>query len=85
MALTDKNMQFLQGKVQKYCEKGDKNVIYNKETTEYYKVINKQSGTTQAIAVAPVHKDGTVDYGQTSIAVYGTQPGLNKSTENAIK
>ena len=85
MALTDQNIQFLQGQVQSRCEKGDTTKIYNPKTGQKYKVINKQSGTTQAIAVAPVHKDGTVDYGQTSIAVYGTQPGLNKSTENAIK
>ncbi|NLQ50496.1 hypothetical protein [Streptococcus mutans] len=57
MALTDQNIQFLQGQVQKHCEKGNSTIIHNNKTEEYYKVINKQSGTTQAIAVAPVHKE----------------------------
>ncbi|EMC20017.1 hypothetical protein SMU80_08504, partial [Streptococcus mutans SF1] len=54
MALTDQNIQFLQGQVQSRCEKGDTTKIYNPKTGQKYKVINKQSGTTQAIAVAPV-------------------------------
>ncbi|EHJ51585.1 hypothetical protein [Streptococcus macacae] len=85
MALTDKQMQYLQGQIQKYCQDDIKTIITNEKTGEKYKVINKVDDTTQAIAVAPVKKDGSVDYSQTSIAVYGTQPGLNTSTGNAIK
>lgn len=85
MAMTDQEMQFLQGEVQDRCSSNSTEPIYDDQTGEYYKVVNKQDGTTQAIAVAPCDKNGkNVDYDQTAIVVYGTQPGLNESTGNAF-
>ncbi|MGT2929644.1 hypothetical protein ACVR1G_05320 [Streptococcus dentasini] len=83
MALTDENMQDLQGVTQDWCElsKGARRKVGGQE----YEIVNTSTGTTQAVAVAPVNKDGSVDYEQTSIAVYGTQPGINDSTGNAIQ
>ena len=38
-----------------------------------YKLINEVNETTQAIAVAPLDKEGKPDYTQTTIVVAGTQ------------
>lgn len=83
MALTDKNMQDLQK-----VTKENANISPGKTFSagkgndkQKYKVVNSANGATQAIAVAPVGKNGKVDYSQTAIVVAGTQP----VTENITK
>lgn len=84
MALTDEQMQDLQSVTKKSAhtkKEGDEIKVDGKK----YEVVNSVDGTTQAIAVAPVDKNGNVDYSQTAIVVAGTQPGVNESTDNALK
>lgn len=52
--------------------------------TQDYEVVASMDGTTQGIAVAPI-VNGKADYSQTAIVVAGTQPGVNESTDNALK
>lgn len=84
MALTDEQMQDLQSVTKKSAhtkKEGDEIKVDGKK----YEVVNSVDGTTQVIAVAPVDKNGNVDYSQTAIVVAGTQPGANESTDNALK
>ena len=76
MALTDEQMQDLQSVTKKSAhtkKEGDEIKVDGKK----YEVVNSVDGTTQVIAVAPVDKNGNVDYSQTAIVVAGTQPGAN--------
>ena len=100
MALTDEQCQDLQDKVKGWStlSEGERRKVGG--TT--YEIVNSSqnsyNGVTQAIAVAPVKDDGSVDYSETTIAVAGTQFGVettllpdgssaiipNGSTRNAI-
>ena len=101
MALTDEQIRQIQEQRKEYPEykKGSVVNVGSNENPVYYKVINVQDGTTQAVALAPSDdkKGSNVDYSQTAIVVNGTQPGIenhsnelaimwgfNESTQNAI-
>ncbi|EMC26767.1 hypothetical protein SMU85_08723 [Streptococcus mutans ST6] len=84
MALTDENVQDLQAVSKKEAGSNEGDIIKDDKGRQY-EVVNSVDGTTQAIAVAPVDKNGNVDYSQTAIVVAGTQPGVNESTDNALK
>ena len=77
MALTDESIQELQVEVLNIIkEEKNGNEFSLDESGKKYKLINEVNETTQAIAVAPLDKEGKPDYSQTTIVVAGTQaPG----------
>ena len=77
MALTDESIQELQVEVLNIIKKEKKgNEFSLDDSGKKYKLINEVNETTQAIAVAPLDKEGKPDYSQTTIVVAGTQaPG----------
>ena len=77
MALTDEKMQELQVNVLDIIKESDAGKDYTIPRTNHkYRLINEVNETTQAIAVAPLDKEGKPDYSQTTIVVAGTQaPG----------
>ncbi|EHJ52860.1 hypothetical protein [Streptococcus macacae] len=88
MALTDQQIQQIQGKREDYPDYKKRQIVDvgNRKHHVYYKVVNVLNGTTQAVALAPCDKNGKhIDYNQTAIVVNGTQPGINQSTDNALK
>ncbi len=78
MALTDQQMQTLQGQIKQYCKNDAPTKYIDDRTGQGYQIILKTDSTTQAIAVAPIKYDANgeeyVDYSETAIAVAGTQP-----------
>ncbi|EMC19182.1 hypothetical protein SMU80_09778, partial [Streptococcus mutans SF1] len=56
MAITDEEIQKLQGKVQDFAsaKKGTSINTGTRDNPVEYKIVNSINGTTQAIAVAPV-------------------------------
>lgn len=90
MALSDQQMQFLQKRVTTFSS-NDELKIKDDVTGQQYKVINRTPGdpnsddVTQAIAVAPMDKNGNVDYSQTAIVVAGTQQDNSTSFWNAVR
>ena len=77
MALTDESIQELQVEVLNIIKKEKKGSEFSLDDSgKKYKLINEVNETTQAIAVAPLDKEGKPDYSQTTIVVAGTQaPG----------
>ena len=74
MALTDESIQELQVEVLNIIkEEKNGNEFSLDESGKKYKLINEVNETTQAIAVAPLDKEGKPDYSQTTIVVAGTQ------------
>ena len=73
MALTDENVQELQVDILKIIKKKDEGGVYETSSGIRYKIINEVNETTQALAVAPLDKEGKPDYTQTTIVVAGTQ------------
>lgn len=74
MALTDENIQDLQINVLKIIEEKAANQKFDvRGSDKKYILINEVNETTQAIAVAPLDKEGKPDYTQTTIVVAGTQ------------
>ena len=74
MALTDESIQELQVEVLNIIkEEKNGNEFSLDESGKKYKLINEINETTQAIAVAPLDKEGDPDYSQTTIVVAGTQ------------
>ena len=73
MALTDENVQELQVDILKIIKKKDEGGVYETSSGIRYKIINEVNETTQALAVAPLDKEGEPDYTQTTIVVAGTQ------------
>ena len=74
MALTDENIQDLQINVLKIIEEKAANQKFDvRGSDKKYILINEINETTQAIAVAPLDKEGKPDYSQTTIVVAGTQ------------
>lgn len=88
MALTDQQMQTLQGQIKQYCKNDAPTKYIDDRTGQGYQIILKTDSTTQAIAVAPIKYDANgkeyVDYSQIAIAVAGTQPIANDSVLNSI-
>ena len=73
MALDDQTVQRLQIEVLTIIKEqriGDK---FDTQDKKRYQLINEVNETTQAIAVAPLDKEGHPDYSQTTIVVAGTQ------------
>ena len=74
MALTDESIQELQVEVLNIIKKEKKGSEFSLDDSgKKYKLINEVNETTQAIAVAPLDKEGHPDYSQTTIVVAGTQ------------
>lgn len=74
MALNDEQVQQLQTGVLKIIKNYDVGKDFSlKKGGQKYVLINEVNETTQAIAVAPLDKDGKPDYSQTTIVVAGTQ------------
>ena len=73
MALTDENVQELQVDILKIIKKKNEGGVYETSSGIRYKIINEVNETTQALAVAPLDKEGEPDYTQTTIVVAGTQ------------
>ncbi len=74
MALNDEQVQQLQTRVLKIIKNHDVGEDFSlKRGGQKYVLINEVNETTQAIAVAPLDKEGKPDYSQTTIVVAGTQ------------
>ena len=74
MALNDEQVQELQVDVLKIIKEKNVNEQFRLERSgKKYQLINEVNETTQAIAVAPLDKEGKPDYSQTTIVVAGTQ------------
>ena len=74
MALNDEQVQELQVDVLKIIKEKNVNEQFGLERSgKKYQLINEVNETTQAIAVAPLDKEGKPDYSQTTIVVAGTQ------------
>lgn len=74
MALNDEQVQQLQTRVLKIIKNHDVGEDFSlKKGGQKYVLINEVNETTQAIAVAPLDKEGKPDYSQTTIVVAGTQ------------
>ena len=79
MALTDESIQELQVEVLNIIkEEKNGNEFSLDESGKKYKLINEVNETTQAIAVAPLDKEGNPDFSQTTIVVAGTQSPNNE-------
>ena len=74
MALTDEKIQELQVNVLDIIKESDAGKDYTIPRTNYkYRLINEVNETTQAIAVAPLDKEGKPGFSQTTtIAFAGT-------------
>lgn len=83
MALTDENIQDLQAVTKEKAGYSEGDPLTD-ASGKKYEVVASMDGTTQGIAVAPI-VNGKADYSQTAIVVAGTQPGVNESTDNALK
>lgn len=80
MALTDEQMQDLQKVTKKSAVKKEGDRINNVgESKQDYEVVASVDSVTQGIAVAPIDKNGNVDYSQTAIVVAGTQTPLDEN------
>lgn len=74
MALNDEQVQQLQTRVLKIIKNHDVGEDFSlKRGGQKYVLINEVNETTQAIAVAPLDKEGKPDFSQTTIVVAGTQ------------
>ena len=79
MALTDEKIQELQVNVLDIIKESDAGKDDTIPRTNYkYRLINEINETTQAIAVAPLDKEGNPDFSQTTIVVAGTQSPNNE-------
>ena len=86
MALTDENIQDLQVNVLKIIEEKAANQKFDvRGSDKKYILINEVNETTQAIAVAPLDKEGKPDYSQTTIVVAGTQSPNNKNNSHVTE
>ena len=86
MALTDEKIQELQVNVLDIIKESDAGKDYTIPRTNYkYRLINEINETTQAIAVAPLDKEGNPDFSQTTIVVAGTQSPNNENNNHVIE
>ncbi|EGD29919.1 hypothetical protein HMPREF9381_0798 [Streptococcus sanguinis SK72] len=86
MALTDENIQDLQINVLKIIEEKAANQKFDvRGSDKKYILINEVNETTQAIAVAPLDKEGNPDFSQTTIVVAGTQSPNNENNNHVIE
>lgn len=81
MALSDKEIQDLQGFTKSYVRLPEGKVFKIDDTGKYYKIVHCVDNTTQAMAVVPV--DGLAgnnpNYKETTIVVAGTQPVFGRA------
>ncbi len=86
MALTDEKIQELQVNVLDIIKESDAGKDYTIPRTNYkYRLINEINETTQAIAFAPLDKEGNPDFSQTTIVVAGTQSPNNENNNHVIE
>ena len=86
MALNDEQVQELQVDVLKIIKEKNVNEQFGLERSgKKYQLINEVNETTQAIAVAPLDKEGKPDYSQTTIVVAGTQSPNNKNNSHVTE
>lgn len=86
MALTDESIQELQVEVLNIIkEEKNGNEFSLDESGKKYKLINEVNETTQAIAVAPIDKEGKPDFSQTTIVVAGTQSPNNENNNHVTE
>lgn len=86
MALNDEQVQQLQTRVLKIIKDHDVGEDFSlKRGGQKYVLINEVNETTQAIAVAPLNKQGQPDYSQTTIVVAGTQSPNNENNNHVIE
>ena len=86
MALNDEQVQELQVDVLKIIKEKNVNEQFGLERSgKKYQLINEVNETTQAIAVAPLDKEGKPDYSQTTIVVAGTQSPNNENNNHVIE
>ena len=86
MALNDEQVQELQVDVLKIIKEKNVNEQFGLERSgKKYQLINEVNETTQAIAVAPLDKEGNPDFSQTTIVVAGTQSPNNENNNHVIE
>ena len=86
MALTDEKIQELQVNVLDIIKESDAGKDYTIPRTNYkYRLINEINETTQAIAFAPLDKEGNPDFSQTTIVVAGTQSPNNENNNHVTE
>ena len=86
MALNDEQVQELQADVLKIIKEKNVNEQFGFERSgKKYQLINEVNETTQAIAVAPLDKEGKPDFSQTTIVVAGTQSPNNENNNHVIE
>lgn len=86
MALNDEQVQQLQTRVLKIIKNHDVGEDFSlKRGGQKYVLINEVNETTQAIAVAPLDKEGKPDFSQTTIVVAGTQSPNNENNNHVIE
>ena len=86
MALNDEQVQQLQTRVLKIIKDHDVGEDFSlKRGGQKYVLINEINETTQAIAVAPLDKEGNPDFSQTTIVVAGTQSPNNENNNHVIE
>ena len=76
MALSDKEIQDLQGLTKSHVRLAEGKVFKIDDTGKYYKIVHRVDNTTQAMAVVPVDDlaGNNPNYKETTIVVAGTQP-----------
>ena len=86
MALRDEEVQELQSEVLDIINEKNEGQTYTTDKSGIeYKVIKEINKTTQAIAVAPLDKEGKPDFSQTTIVVAGTQSPNNENNNHVIE
>ena len=86
MALNDEQVQQLQTRVLKIIKNHYVGEDFSlKRGGQKYVLINEVNETTQAIAVAPLDKEGKPDYSQTTIVVAGTQSPNNENNNHVTE
>ena len=79
MALTDEQMQDIQGVTKISAAKKEGDIITGANNRNKYEVVASVDNVTQGIAVAPIDENGNADYSQTAIVVAGTQTPLDEN------
>lgn len=86
MALRDEEVQELQSEVLDIINEKNEGQTYTTDKSGIeYKVIKEINKTTQAIAVAPLDKEGKPDFSQTTIVVAGTQSPNNENNNHVTE
>lgn len=81
MALSEKEIQDLQGLTKSHVRLPEGKVFKIDDTGKYYKIVHRVNNTTQAMAVVPVDDlaGNNLNYKGTTIVVSGTQPIFDRA------